>query len=192
MLVHDKAYIRKETIKLRDHQSQMERRERSQLLTQRLFGIECVRRATEILLYADFGSEVMTGQMFRNAIDLGKKVYYPKVEGEAIAYYRVENLDELNVGYRGIQEPFMPKAAAKGNFLSDSVIIVPGSAFSREGYRVGYGKGFYDRYLASHPELNRIGVCYDVQLLWQCPHDEYDVKMDRIVTEFEELYFERE
>ena len=85
----------------------------------------------------------------------------------------------------------MSKAPAKGSFLSDSVIIVPGSAFSREGYRVGYGKGFYDRYLAAHPELNRIGVCYDVQLLWQCPHDEYDVKMDRIVTEFEELYFQR-
>ena len=113
------------------------------------------------------------------------------MEGEAIAFYRVENLDELNVGYRGIQEPFMSKAPAKGSFLSDSVIIVPGSAFSREGYRVGYGKGFYDRYLAAHPELNRIGVCYDVQLLWQCPHDEYDVKMDRIVTEFEELYFQR-
>ena len=65
------------------------------------------------------------------------------------------------------------------------MIIVPGTVFGRDGYRIGYGKGFYDRYLADYPGLWKTGICFSTQIVKECPHDEYDIQMDEIVCENE-------
>lgn len=114
--------------------------------------------------------------------------FYPKTVGDDIIFYETEYLEDLRPGAFGILEPndLSPK-------FKDTVGIcfVPGIAFDKSGNRLGFGKGYYDRFLKNKPQITKIGVCYSFQLLKhiEIPADEYDIKMDMIITEKEVLRF---
>ena len=184
----DKPGLRREISRKRDHLIERERIEKSEAITRRLFSIEMVAQAEDILLYSDFGSEVKTDQIFYTAKRMHKRVFYPKVVGHDLEFYRVEDLGELQVGFKGIQEPFMLKRVG-GDWIFAAVAVIPGTVFSREGYRIGYGRGFYDRFLARYPSIFKIGLAYDLQILDHIPHEYYDVRMDGLVSESEKLFW---
>ena len=102
----------------------------------------------------------------------------PKVIGDELEFYRIENLSDLTPGYFDVMEP-RAKCAQIDNF-DNSVCIVPGICFNQKGYRIGYGKGFYDRFLAKHP-MPTIGLCYQECLIDEDFQDDLDIPVDKII-----------
>ncbi len=144
--------------------------------------------AENLLIYHDFRTEVITGDFIRELIREGKKkVFLPKVNGPVMDFYEVKDPKDLEAGYKGIREP----SGKDGSLLyrgepeeTKSVCIVPGSVFDRTCGRMGYGKGYYDRFLGEHPGLFRIGVAFEAQISdTLIPREEHDVIMDLVVTE---------
>lgn len=113
----------------------------------RLIALELDREYDNILLYSAIRNEVNTDEYFTYLINKAKRIYYPRVSGNKMSFYRVRSLDELNCGSFNIKEPDMTKEYTQAD--GRALMIVPGLAFSDTGYRIGYGKGFYDRYLSS-------------------------------------------
>lgn len=138
-------------------------------------------RCNDILLYSHFGSEVKTDYIFEHALKDGKNVYFPKVEGNIMNFYKVNSMDDLKTGFKGMLEPY--NGLKHSNESSKAIIIVPGSVFGRDGYRIGYGRNFYDNFLSRFPDMYKIGICFSRQLVDTIPVDESDVQLDEIICE---------
>ncbi len=139
------------------------------------------RHSTDILLYASYRGEVDTWQIFEKAIQDGKKVAFPCCNPDNTMTYRyVTDRSQLSEKSFGILEPGddCPECDPS-NF---SLLIVPGLVFDRSGYRIGYGKGFYDRYLSSFKGVS-IGLAYSKLLLPEVPRGRYDRHVDVIISE---------
>ena len=133
-----------------------------------------------------------TDEYFTYLKNKAKRIYYPRVSGNKMSFYRVRSLDELNCGSFNIKEPDMTKEYTQAD--GRALMIVPGLAFSDTGYRIGYGKGFYDRYLSSFTKRDTVmavGVGYDFQLLSSMTfEDEYDVPLDGVITDKREVFID--
>lgn len=148
---------------------------------QRLLQLPEFAAADAIALYSPIRNEPFTEEVFRQARRLGKQVAYPRVEGDAMAFFEVADHDELQPGNFGVLEP-------RGDRLLPverlDLLLVPGVAFDLAGHRLGYGKGFYDRLLQRRaPHGRLVGFCYEFQLLPALPAEPHDVRMDLLVTE---------
>ena len=143
------------------------------------------KEADNILLYADYRHEVMTREIFDDALLHKKKVYFPKSNDDGtMEFYQIISVKQLESGYKGIKEPVVDnRYLFKHNSKEDTLIIVPGVAFDMKGYRVGYGKGFYDRFMQDKRQMTAFGLCFSNQLVDEIPHAMHDIKMDKIVTE---------
>jgi len=128
--------------------------------------------------YFAFGSEIRTNLIIEHARVLGKKVALPSVEGESIAFYEISSGKYLVKGRFGIMEPLPYGPVSRVDLL-----LVPGIAFDLKGYRLGYGKGYYDRYLSENKPSFSIGLSYNSQLIESLPRSNYDEKLDAIATE---------
>lgn len=110
----------------------------------------------------------------------GKSVAFPRVSGREILPVKVSSLKELSPGRFGIPEPPLNYQKL---LKSADVVFVPGLAFDLSGFRIGYGGGFYDRFLKNFEHRVRVGVCFSFQLFSEVPHDPFDVPVDYISTE---------
>lgn len=148
---------------------------------QRFLELPEFRSARSLALYSPFRNEVFTEEIFRRARLFGKRVAYPRVGRAALEFVEVEEASDLRPGAFGILEP----AAGRTVDLDQlELMAVPGLAFDLEGYRLGYGQGFYDRVL--HGALGRVilvGLCFELQLVSALPAEDHDIPMDLIVTE---------
>ena len=143
------------------------------------------RFAEYVLLYAPTGEEIDVFPIARKAMELGKKVLFPRCnkEDHTMNYHVVTSLDELSPDAYGIPEP--PKDAPVYDPAKDkgsAICFVPGLVYDREGFRLGYGKGFYDRYLSAFSGCT-IGVVYSDYILKTVPRGRYDVKVNILLTE---------
>lgn len=127
--------------------------------------------------YYAFGSEVRTDLILEKAKSLGKKVALPSVEGESLTFYELSSGKYLVKGRFGIMEPL-----PYGPVDRMDLLVVPGIAFDKQGYRLGYGKGYYDKFLAKK-DVSSIGLAYSFQLLESLPKDKYDRRLDAVATE---------
>lgn len=140
-------------------------------------GAEC------IALYAPAHNEIDTGLILAAAFKAGKRVLYPAVCGHKMVFRRVERVEELRKGPFGILEPCPTGVDHQADEVD--LIVVPGVAFDLSGHRIGYGKGFYDRFL-HHPgrTAHLIGLCHDFQLTdMAIPADGHDIPMEIIVSD---------
>lgn len=179
-----KKDIRSQYIKKRDALSQEEVNVKSDKILYQLFNLTEYKDAKYILLYADYHNEVATNKIFEDARQRGKKIYFPKVFGQEMEFYSVDSLEELRFGYKGIREP--QENPIKRFFYKKqdtTIMIVPGVAFDMKGYRVGYGKGYYDKYLFEKKMISTFALAYAFQILEHVPSDAHDIKMDKIITE---------
>lgn len=171
----------------REQLSEESRFHKSREIAENLMATAVWKQAKQVLLYASYGSEVSTGLLIDAALAAGKEVFLPKVLGDQMEFFRITDRAELAPGYQHILEPpgqtkrFLPNASIP------TLLTAPGLAFDRSGARIGYGKGFYDRYLGKIPVADRpylVGLCFSCQLFeildGQKPHD---INMDLIVTE---------
>lgn len=148
--------------------------------------IEKIQTSSRFMLYVDFRNEVATREIISDLLDLGKEVYLPvtlKYEKKLIPK-RIFSLDDLVFGAYGILEPRIDAPTIDNSLLD--VVIVPGSVFDKNGYRTGYGGGYYDRFLESTDAL-KVGVCFDFQLVDDVFPENHDKRMDFIITEKEVL-----
>ena len=177
-----KEFLREKYKFIRKKISDDENKKISSIIQSRLLMMDEYVSAKLILLYAARDKELSMNKFARKALQDGKLLAFPKcldLNGN-MRFYLVKTMDDLNRGYFGLLEP-MDYCMEVSTFF-DSICIVPGLAFDELGYRLGYGKGYYDRF---HREVHTvsIGVCMDCCVELSLPHDNFDKKMDFVVTE---------
>ena len=146
-----------------------------------LHGITAFCSGSWHLSYVSFGTEADTLRILDRVLADGKALYVPKCvpNTNRMVFYRISALRDLSPGAYGILEP---KEAEVYQDEASALCLVPGLAFSANGARLGYGKGYYDTFFAQHPVL-KLGLCYDFQLVPQVPTQPHDVRMDGILTD---------
>lgn len=191
-----KKQLRKSILQLRDALTYKERREKSREITKRVTVQKEFQSADKFLLFASYKSEVDTAELLQYALATGKAVYMPKVLGDEMEFYQISSEEDLKEGYCGIREPeaelskrFVPKQNER------ILIIVPGAVFDINGNRIGYGGGYYDRFLkymdkcAEHMSqsvnIYKMAVAFECQMVETgvIPTEMHDVRVDSIVTE---------
>lgn len=175
-----KSELRKKLRKVRDEL--LFKEEYSEKITETLLSSDFFVAADTVLLYYSSGSEVSTTELFEECIKTGKKVAFPRCvdKNGTMDFYIVKEENDLEKGMYGI---VAPKAYCE-KLIPDkkALCVVPGISFDKNGYRLGYGKGYYDRYL-SRFELISVGLCYDKLLSDTLPSDIYDKKVDYLITD---------
>ena len=214
-----KTELRKEILKRRDDLTSEQRHNKSNKIVQSLVVQKAFLEADIILLFASYKSEVETGHIFHAAREAGKQVYYPKVLGKEMEFYLVEQEDDLLEGYRGILEPeenvekqfryekvLECSESCKSEKSDDSktvikiCVIMPGAVFDKEGNRIGYGGGYYDKYLErleeekfiSKVHVTKIAVAFECQIVenGKIVQEFHDIKPNCIITENDIFYIE--
>lgn len=135
------------------------------------------------LLYVSNGFEIDTKAIISRLLENGKNIAVPKClkNTNKMRFYIINSLDQLSSGMYGILEPNdeCPPITDTGN----AICVVPAICFDGRGYRIGYGKGFYDRFFSENDVALKIGLCYDEFVISEVCSDRYDVAVDGIITE---------
>lgn len=157
----------------------------SLLITERILGHQWYELSDVILGFASYGSEINIDEILRAALCSGKKLFLPKVEGENMVFYHVDDLSKLLIGYKGIREPVgdTEQFVYDERTAEQTLMLMPGVAFDNLRNRMGYGKGFYDRFLADKPklQLRTIGVGHVCQMVAEVPCGELDIKPYQVI-----------
>jgi 5-formyltetrahydrofolate cyclo-ligase len=135
--------------------------------------------ANVIYCYVDYRNEVGTKMIIKQAWESGKKVAVPKVEGEEMNFYYISDFSDLKEGYRGILEPDVSFPANDVHAL----MIMPGVAFDKKRNRIGYGKGFYDKFMDKHPTFYTIALAFECQLIEEIEANSFDYCPQILITE---------
>lgn len=138
-----------------------------------------------VLLYVPTSSEAGNVDMV-DEIMKNKRVALPRVSGRGMIFHVIEDLGQLERGFNRILEPTPSTPRLNESHFSKSTIVVPGVVFDVEGHRIGQGGGFYDRFMSRDPfdSLPRVALAYDCQVLEETiPHEEFDRRVDKIVTQ---------
>ncbi|MCM1244272.1 MAG: 5-formyltetrahydrofolate cyclo-ligase [Roseburia sp.] len=188
----DKQEIRKKLLAKRDALEPAWRLEASRDMMEKILVSELYQRAEIILSYSPIRSEAETGFLNRRALEQGKKLYLPKtdVRNKQMHFYPVDDLASLHEGYQGILEPEeagepdrMFAGKTKGS-RERVLMIMPGAGFDADGNRMGYGGGYYDRYLSRYGEyLTSIFAAFYEQKVFCIPVEPFDKKPDHIMTQ---------
>jgi len=179
-----KRRVRREVLAARDAIPGPERARRSERIAERFLALPELREAACVMAFWSFGSEVDTAPLIDGVLARGATVTLPRIEGDvidAVTWRPGEAVGETSFGARE------PAGGHRVEPATIDVVVTPGVAFDREGRRVGYGGGFYDRFLP-RTDAARIGVAFDVQVLDQdLPAGAFDLRIEAIVTESEVL-----
>lgn len=149
-----------------------------EIIYQKVINHPKVKQSKTILIYVSFNYEVDTIKIIEYLLKY-KEVAVPKIENNKMNFYLINSLSELSFGTFNILEPTTKKVLTD---FSNTICITPGICFSKDKYRLGYGKGYYDRFIKEN-HLYQIGLCYQACLLDKIPHDYYDQKVDEIITD---------
>ncbi len=176
-----KKEIRAEVKKRRREADEETLHEKSLQILERFRQLSAYKDASLLLAYVDAKREVETRLLMRCAWDDGKKVAAPRVDGDGIMhFYYLRSLKDLEPGAFGIMEP---RADCRICEPEEGLLLMPGVAFDEQGHRVGYGGGYYDRYLEKHPHLIHIALAFEFQIFPEVPSEKHDICPDLIVTE---------
>ena len=178
-----KQQIRAELKKTRSALTSAQCRSYSNTICEKIWNIIEKEHAEIIYCYYPLGNEVDVLPLAQKALIAGKKVAFPRTDGENMDFFQVMSLSEFQKGAFNIMEPIGEYSISEKTPL----VIVPGLGFDKNRNRIGYGKGFYDRYFARFPSCRKIGAAYAAQIIDCIPTDSYDTKLDVIVTEREEI-----
>ena len=174
----DKTALRKE---IRDKKRAMTPEQienASQRLAQQFFATSYYQQAKTLYGYLPYNQEVRTEPILLQALKDGKKVAVPKVYGETMRFIYLEDLSGVEKGYAGIPEPIGDEPVARDE---TALVLMPGLAFDPEGHRIGYGGGFYDKFLSAEPEHPTVALCYAFQMLPKLETEEFDVPVDLVL-----------
>ena len=174
----DKAGLRRQIREQKRAMSEEEIVRRSEKLGELFAASEAYRNAKTIYGYLPYNQEVRTVPMLERALREGKQVAVPKVYGDTMKFILLSDLSQVEKGYAGIPEPVTDEPVAND---PTALVLMPGLAFDRAGHRIGYGGGFYDKFLAAEPNHPTIALCYDFQMLPQLETEEFDIPVDLVL-----------
>lgn len=177
----DKNTLRHNYLLKRNNLTKNEIRKASDIIFNSVSNTDEFFQCSNILLYASYNSEVTTYDFFDIALTAHKNVYFPKCyEDYKMRFFKATSFDDLKKGMYGIYEP----DTNIGEYINseDSLCIVPGVCFDKRGYRLGYGKGYYDRFLCDFKGIT-IGVAMDEFIVDVLPVFATDIKMNMIITD---------
>lgn len=182
----DKNLVRKKILELRCNIKDEEKIEWDQLIFASLVKSDFFIKAKKIFIYVSYKNEVDTKKIIQYSLKNKKEIYVPKtyLNEKNMKAVKINSLDELIVDNYGILEPkYVDKNNIGNNF---DLIIMPGVAFDRCGNRIGYGGGYYDKYLLNIKEdIKKIALAYDIQVIDDIHREKHDIKVDCIITEKE-------
>jgi len=175
--------VRSQAKAQRDALTPEERKLKSSFVCKRILEMEKFRQSEYLLVYNAIGSEVQMDSLIKESITMNKKVYYPKANSEdrSMEFYRVDDFRDFETGPYGIWEPRANEATRF--FGKSGFVIVPGVGFDANRYRLGYGAGYYDRYLERFPQLIKVMAAFDCQQVKDTFPMDTDIKMDYVMTE---------
>jgi 5-formyltetrahydrofolate cyclo-ligase len=180
---------RKKISSLTSNLPEDEWREKSNEIHKLLFSHALWHRSKHIALYHSVEREVDTLAIMKRGWELGKRIYLPKCDPieKQLIFYHIESTEQLEVVYYGIPEP-VPALCQKLEAEELELVIVPGLAFDQRGYRIGYGGGYYDRFLNNiSSQVKTISLAFSFQVFkkQELPNDSFDIPVDGIITEQE-------
>lgn len=181
----EKNLIRKQMKQLRADMTRTERFEKSMQIFEKLITVPEFKRADRIYTYVSMDNEIDTIMLIDYSLSIEKRVFVPRVSGKDMEFYEISDISELSPGYMGIYEPDIN--GKEPDYSRTGFMCMPGLAFDRSYNRIGYGGGFYDRYLSVENKLYKAALAYEAQLLESIPAQDGDVRPDMIVTE-ESIY----
>ena len=155
-----------------------EKRENDMVIA--LLSDERVLKASTISIFVSFGSEINTTPLIEGLLNLGKKIVVPSITPtDEMIMKEIKSLDDLSeVGKYGIKEPLLSSKIIGKNEID--LVFVPGLAFDKNNYRLGYGKGYYDAYLRGS-DIKTIGLGFLEQAVDELPSDSWDIPLDDVL-----------
>lgn len=139
---------------------------------------DAYKRANTIYGYLPYNQEVRTWPILEQALADGKRVAVPKVYGDVMRFIYIDSLSCVDVGYCGIPEPVSDEPVAND---PHALVLMPGLAFDKKGGRIGYGGGYYDKFLAEEPNHPTVALCYGFQMVEDLPAEEFDIPVDQVI-----------
>ena len=152
--------------------------EKSARLGELFLASEAYKNAKSIYGYLPYNQEVRTVAMLKQAIVDGKRVAVPKCYGPEMKFIWMDDLDAVAPGYANIPEPIADDPVADDD---TALVLMPGMAFDPQGHRIGYGGGFYDKFLAQEPNHPTLALCYDFQMLDYLETEEFDIPVGTVL-----------
>ena len=174
----DKKELRRQISDRKRAMTEAQSEEQSRRLGELFCQSELYRNARTIYGYLPYNQEVRTVPMLQQAIADGKQVAVPKVYGDEMKFILMEDLAAVEKGYAGIPEPVADEPVACDE---TALVLMPGLAFDPQGHRIGYGGGFYDKFLAKEPNHPTLALCYDFQMLPELETEEFDIPVDLVL-----------
>ena len=150
----------------------------SERLARLLYASEAYKKAKSIYGYLPYNQEVRTVPMLEQAQRDGKRVAVPKCYGSEMKFIWLDDLTQVEKGYSGIPEPIHDEPVADD---PTALVLMPGLAFDPEGHRIGYGGGFYDKFLENEPEHPKLALCYEFQMLPKLETQAHDIPVDWVL-----------
>ncbi len=174
----DKAALRKQIREKKKAMTQAQINQASAALASQLFETQLYQKAKTIYGYLPYNQEVRTIPILERALADGKNVAVPKVYGKEMKFLYLQDLTLVEKGYSGIPEPIADTPVAEDE---TALVLMPGLAFDPQGHRVGYGGGFYDKFLAAEPNHPTVALCYHFQMFEYLDTEEFDVPVDLVL-----------
>ena len=174
----DKKQLRAQIRALKRAMTEEEICQRSQALGKLFRESDVYKNARTIYGYLPYNQEVRTVAMLEQAILDGKRVAVPKVYGDEMRFIYLTDMTRVETGYAGIPEPVEDGPVAEDD---TALVLMPGLAFDPQGHRIGYGGGFYDKFLAQEGKHPTLALCYDFQVLEHLETEEFDIPVDKVL-----------
>ena len=152
--------------------------EKSLRLGELFLASDAYKNAKTVYGYLPYNQEVRTVAMLEQAIRDGKRVAVPKCYGDEMRFIFMDDLSKVEKGYAGIPEPILDEPIADDE---TALVLMPGMAFDPQGHRIGYGGGFYDKFLAKEPNHPTLALCYDFQMVEHLETEEFDIPVDTVL-----------
>jgi 5-formyltetrahydrofolate cyclo-ligase len=186
-----KQAIRQRVINSRAALSKDLRYAYSLFITNRILQLSEFQRAHTVLGYMNFGAEYASETLLLEALELGKRLALPKVNHHSnhLDLYWVDDFEnQLATGLWGIREPIVERCERVAALNELEFVLLPGVAFSVDGSRLGYGKGFYDKLLADPNDATRVAAAFSIQIAENIPQETTDRKVEWLITEHETIH----
>lgn len=175
-----KNQLKASIIEKRNSLRKVEISEKSNKIRNNLFNLDSYKKSKTIMFFVSFNSEVDTHHMIKEALK-NKTIIVPKVMHHEIEPSVIIDFDNLiPSGKFSVLEPIETMKVAYKNI---DLVLVPGIVFDKEGHRIGYGFGYYDKFLKKVPKTIKIGLAFDFQVVDKIPREMHDVPVDMVVTE---------
>ncbi len=178
-----KKDIRKRVLEMRSQMTVEEWDEKSHAIFQKVVTHPFFLHANTIYCYVNYRNEVETRSIIEWAWKQQKAVAVPRIEGTEMNFYYIQQFSDLQEGYFGIPEPEAIRPAKAKNPL----VIMPGTVYDKNRNRIGYGKGFYDKFLTEHSGCSTIALGFEIQIMDEIPTDGHDIRPAVLITE-EHIY----